>query len=37
MDPRLPADLVRRSPLATAWRQLDHALDEFAHGGVTAA
>jgi len=37
MDPRLPADLVRRSPLATAWRQLDHALDEFVHGGVTAA
>ncbi len=37
MDPRLPAELVRRSPLATAWRQLDHALDEFVHAGVAAA
>ena len=29
LDPRLPPDLARRSPLATAWRQLDRTLDNF--------
>ncbi len=37
LDPQLPADLVRRSPLATAWRNLDHALNQFIHDGVAAA
>jgi hypothetical protein len=25
LDPRLPPELAQRSPLATAWRALDHA------------
>ena len=29
LDPRLPPELVRRSPLAIAWRQFDCALDYF--------
>ena len=29
LDPRLPPELVRRSPLAVAWRQFDRALDNF--------
>ena len=37
LDPQLPADLVQRSPLATAWRSLDHALDKFIQHGVAAA
>jgi hypothetical protein len=37
LDPQLPAHLVQRSPLATAWRSLDHALDKFIQHGVAAA
>ena len=37
LDPRLPAELVKRSPLATAWRQLDRALDNFIGEGLAAA
>ena len=37
LDPALPADLAKRSPLATAWRNLDHALDTFIHNGLAAA
>jgi hypothetical protein len=29
LDPRLPQDLAARSPLATAWRRLDRAIDQF--------
>src|SRR5437773_1075030 len=29
LDPALPADIQKRSPLATAWRQFDHALDRY--------
>ncbi|MGI8413067.1 MAG: hypothetical protein ACR2QA_11420, partial [Solirubrobacteraceae bacterium] len=28
LDPALPADIARRTPLATAWRAFEHALDE---------
>ena len=37
LDPRLPPELAKRSPLATAWRQLNRALDEFIDGGLAAA
>jgi hypothetical protein len=37
LDPKLPTDLARRSPLATAWRQLDKALDQFIDNGLAAA
>jgi hypothetical protein len=37
LDPRLPPELAQRSPLATAWRALDHALDQFIDHGLTAA
>jgi hypothetical protein len=33
----LPADLAKRSPLATAWRNLDRALDTFIDHGLAAA
>lgn len=36
-DPKLPHQLVKRSPLATAWRKLDHALNQFIDDGLTAA
>lgn len=29
LDPHLPPDLAARSPLATAWRRLDHALGDY--------
>jgi hypothetical protein len=29
LDPRLPPELGRRTPLAIAWRQLDRTLDQF--------
>jgi hypothetical protein len=29
LDPRLPAEVTARSPLATAWRRLDRALDDY--------
>ena len=37
LDPHLPPDLARRSPLATTWRQLDRALDNFISEALTAA
>ena len=37
LDPRLPAELVRRSPLAIAWRQFDCALDHFISQALTTA
>ena len=37
LDPRLPAELSKRSPLATAWRQLDRTLDHLHADGLAAA
>jgi hypothetical protein len=37
LDPQLPASLKRRSPLATAWQQLDSALEDFASRQLLAA
>jgi len=37
LDPALPDDLARRSPLATAWRTLDRELNRFIDNGVAAA
>jgi hypothetical protein len=37
LDPALPADLAKRSPLATAWRSLDRELDRFITDGLAAA
>jgi hypothetical protein len=37
LDPRLPPELVRRSPLAIAWRQFDCALDDFISEALTTA
>jgi hypothetical protein len=37
LDPKLPDQLKRRSSLATAWRQLDSALDDFASRQLLAA
>jgi hypothetical protein len=37
LDPGLPAELARRSPLATAWRELDRALNRFIDDGLAAA
>lgn len=37
LDPLLPADLAQRSPLATAWRHLDHALNDFVDAQLLAA
>jgi hypothetical protein len=37
LDSRLPAELARRSPLATAWRQFDCALDNFISEALTTA
>jgi len=37
LDPTLPPDLVQRSELARAWRQLDHALDNFVDHQLRAA
>jgi len=37
LDPGLPTDLARRSPLATAWRELDQALNRFIDDGLAAA
>lgn len=33
LDPQLPTDLVERSELARAWRQLERRLDRFAENG----
>lgn len=32
MNPRLPPELSRRSPLAIAWRKLDQSLEELIDG-----
>ena len=37
LDPGLPDDLSKRSPLATAWRTLDRELDRFIDQGLAAA
>jgi hypothetical protein len=37
IDPLLPPDLAQRSPIATAWRQLDLALNEFVDRQLIAA
>ena len=37
LDPIIPADLAQRSPLATAWRQLDLAVNHFVDGQLFAA
>jgi hypothetical protein len=37
LDPQLPASLKRHSPLATAWQQLDSALEDFASRQLLAA
>lgn len=37
LDPQLPPELAQRSPLATTWRQLDRALDDFMKEALTAA
>jgi len=37
LDLRLPTDLVNRSDLAHAWRQLDRRLDQFTDAALTAA
>ena len=37
LDPQLPAEIAQRSPLAKAWRQLDHALNNFVADQLIAA
>jgi hypothetical protein len=37
LDPALPADLTRASPLATAWRTLDRELNRYIDHGLAAA
>ena len=37
LDPQLPVSLKRRSPLATAWQQLDSALEDYASRQLLAA
>ncbi len=37
LDPRLPAEVANRSPLALAWRKLDKTLDEFIDDKLVAA
>ena len=37
VDPALPDDIARRSPLATAWRALDRTLDDFTRKSLVAA
>jgi hypothetical protein len=37
LDPGLPDELATRSPLATAWRQLNKAIDNFIEDGLAAA
>ncbi len=37
LNPALPDDLARRSPLATAWRHLDRALDQHITAGLAPA
>jgi len=37
LDPALPDTLAKRSPLAIAWRNLDHELDKFITDVLAAA
>jgi len=37
LDPRLPTDISRRSPLAQAWKQLTTQLDQFIGHGLVPA
>ena len=37
MDTALPEDITARSPLGTAWRQLQRVLDTFIDHGLAAA
>jgi hypothetical protein len=37
LDSALPGELAARSPLATAWRRLDRALDDYISGQFLAA
>lgn len=37
LDPDLPEDVARRSPLATAWRRLEGALDDYLGKTIVAA
>ena len=37
LDPLVPDDLAKRSPLTTAWRQLDLALNDFVDRQLLAA
>ncbi|TME21699.1 MAG: hypothetical protein E6I75_30815 [Chloroflexi bacterium] len=37
LDPLLPPDLSQRTPLARAWNQLDHALNDFVDRQLLAA
>jgi len=37
LDPALPDDIALPSPLATAWRHLDHALDHYIDRQLLAA
>ena len=37
LDPKLPDEIVTRSPLATAWRCMERTLDDFIDAGMTAA
>jgi len=37
LDPRLPHDLAKRSPLAVAWKDLTKELDRFISHGLAAA
>jgi hypothetical protein len=37
LDPHLPDEIAKRSPLALAWRQLQRALDDFAERSFVAA
>jgi hypothetical protein len=37
LDPALPRTVAKRSTLAVAWRQLDHALDDFIDRQMIAA
>ena len=36
LNPQLPAELAKRSPLATAWRHLDHTLNDYITQGMAA-
>jgi hypothetical protein len=37
LDPHLPDDITQRHPLATAWRHLERALDDYIDNGLIAA